>query len=106
MPPKTLSALKYIEVDVADYIRKRKDWVKYLIVRDKELLKDILASEKFTEFLAQQVDAYINGKVVAAEIQMPVMNVADDILSGREPILRAGDYLALQKCFRSSQTPK
>ena len=101
--PKTIPSFKYVQVDIADSIIKRKDWVKYLIVRERKILEDIVASEKFAKFLTEQLDAYLGGKAVAAEIQVPIMNAADDVLSGRDPVLRAGDYIAIQNYCRSQK---
>ena len=104
--PKTIPSFKYVQVDIAESILKRKDWVKYLIVRERKILEDIVASEKFAQFLTEQLDAYLNGKTVAAEIQVPIMNAADDILSGRDPVLRAGDYISIQNYCRSQKLLK
>jgi hypothetical protein len=101
--PKTIPSFKYVQVDIAESILKRKDWVKYLIVRERKILEDIVASEKFAQFLTEQLNAYLSGKAVAAEIQVPIMNAADDILSGRDPVLRAGDYIAIQNYCRSQK---
>jgi len=38
-----------------------------------------------------------------AEIASVVMNIADDILSEREPVIRAGDYIQLQEYMRQKR---
>jgi hypothetical protein len=44
--------------------------------------------------------SYVNGKAPPKEIAAAIMNITDDLLSGREPVLRAGDYIQLQNYMR------
>jgi hypothetical protein len=48
------------------------------------------------------VGAYLNKGVMPPEaIASAVINIADDFLAGREPVLRAGDYIAFQNFARN-----
>ena len=77
----------------------------YLVVNDfykdliaKKLVKvDVATSVRFNAFVQEQVSAYMTGKTVPpAEIEGPILNIADDLLAGKEITLRTGDYIVLQ----------
>jgi hypothetical protein len=98
---------KTVKVTIPEAIFNRIDWVKYLVII--ELRKDIVnlnaynavTSEKFNKFVHDHVQAYIfEKKAPPKEIETAIMNIADDLLSGREPVLRAGDYIQLQSFMR------
>ena len=106
---KPTAFLKYVRVSIPKVIFDRSDWVKYLVVFEwqrqviDEKVFAAITSEKFNEFVRGYVAAYINDKKAPpAEIQGAIMNISDDILSGRDPTLRAGDYLSLQNFMRRS----
>jgi hypothetical protein len=74
--------------------------VMYLVYPDWERFKyreDLLKvkSEAFQHFVHESVQSYIQGEKLDAEIQTSIMNIADDMLAGRELTMRAGDYIAL-----------
>jgi hypothetical protein len=99
--------LKPIRVEIPKIIFDRSDWVKYLIVLDwQRRLVDVetfeaVTSEKFNNFVHEQINSYVLGKKAPPkEIATAIMNIADDLLSGREPVLRAGDYFQLQEFMR------
>jgi hypothetical protein len=85
----------------------RKDWVKYLSVRDILAEKyggliEVNLSKQFVTVLSETLnDHMFNNKMPPDEIAPAILNIADDILSGREPVLRAGDYISLQNYVRS-----
>jgi nitrogen fixation protein len=94
-----------LKVAVEEMIFKRKIWVMYLVVNDfykdliaKKLVKvDVATSVRFNAFVQEQVSAYMTGKTVPpAEIEGPILNIADDLLAGKEITLRTGDYIVLQ----------
>jgi hypothetical protein len=89
-----------------DNILDRRNWVKYLIIIDAvakqwgDILK-VRPDAKFFEVLNKHVDAYVNGGVLPpAEIASVVMNIGDDIMSGRDIEMKAGDYIAVQNFVR------
>ena len=57
-------------------------------------------SKAFGEFVDKNVRMYMNGELPPDAILSAVMNITDDVVAGREPILRAGDYIALQTAFK------
>lgn len=89
-------------VQLPNWILERWWRVAYLIpapfVRDK--FSEILAvapDEKFNSFVTEQLKGLMDrGTPPPAEIAGPILNFADDLLAGREPTLRAGDYIALR----------
>ncbi|MCL2477449.1 hypothetical protein [Candidatus Bathycorpusculum sp.] len=94
-----------LKVSVEEMIFKRKIWVMYLVVNDfykdliaKKLVKvDVATSVRFNAFVQEQVSAYMTGKTAPpAEIEGPILNIADDLLAGKEITLRTGDYIVLQ----------
>jgi hypothetical protein len=86
----------------------KKEWVRYLVLIDwhHEKLGDIIKaqpSEKFNEFVMTTLQGYLEGKMPSAAITPAIMNLAEDHIAGREMILRAGDYLSLQKEFKTAR---
>lgn len=95
MPP-----IKY-EVELAEWIRILRQRVMYLYpppysrVFDKYL--EIRPDERFNKVVDTHLQALLKkGKLPPAEISTAILNMADDIVAGREPVLRTGDYIALQ----------
>lgn len=101
---------KLIRVQIPRVIIDRSDWVKYLVIPewhtkviDREFV-DSLVSKEFGEFLTKHVHDYVYENVEPhAEIAPVIMNLADDYLSGREIVLKSGDYLQLQNHLRKSR---
>lgn len=87
----------------------RDERVMYLVIIDRMLehYRDVLLArptEKFQAMVQSEVMKYvIDGKEPAAEIQTAVMNIADDMMAGREVNLRAGDYIALMNHARAGK---
>ncbi len=83
--------------------------IMYLIVKEKftkdfaELLK-VRATEKFFNMVHDQVMTYaLEGKAPPAQIATAVMNLADDMMAGRDPVIRAGDYIAFMEFGRTNK---
>jgi hypothetical protein len=56
----------------------------------------------FTRFVQDQVKAYIEeDKMPAESIAGAIINIAEDVVAGRDVIMRAGDYIALQNFRRA-----
>jgi hypothetical protein len=95
---KTVRAIRKVSVSHIDRI----DWVKYKTIPDwhGRVINNVVVSDlgkQFAEVAVEHVNAYIfDKKEPPAEIAGAIINIADDVLNGREPILRAGDYIALQ----------
>lgn len=108
MSPDIVSVIKAINKIEPSRIT-RKDWVKYLVIRDFEKIEDIIIKgdpgAKFGEIVAGIVNGYmVDKKPPPREIAPAILNITDDILSGREPVLRAGDYISLQTYVRKQTT--
>ena len=55
----------------------------------------------FNNFIQKNVKNYLEtGKIPPSAIKAPILNIAEDIIAGREPVIRAGDYIALQNAYR------
>ena len=99
---------KHILVEIPKIIFDRSDWVKYLVngtlLDVDDTLLHAITGEKFNSFMHEQLTNYIfEKKNPPAEIASTVMNVADDMLSGRDPVIRAGDYIQLQNYMRQKR---
>lgn len=87
------------------WIIDRRIEVMYLILNQ---LKDDWASlvkigpdEAFRETLAKHVSAYVKkGVMPPEEISTAILNIADDVMAGRNVTLRAGDYIAIRNFMR------
>jgi hypothetical protein len=59
---------------------------------------------RFIKMVNSHVNAFVeNGTMPPAEIAAPILNMVEDIMAGREPTMRAGDYVALQNYMRAPQ---
>jgi hypothetical protein len=99
----------FVQVDRA--IIDRSGWIKYLVVPQfhARQLDNVLArapDAAFAKFVDKQLQAYLGGAAPPEGIQSAVMNLADDVASGREVTLRAGDYIALQAHYMKSRKTK
>ena len=71
-----------------------------LVARRPELLR-FKPEEKFFDVIHGHVMAYaMEGVEPPEEIATAVMNIADDMMSGRETVIRAGDYITLMDFTR------
>ena len=60
-----------------------------------DLLK-VRPTEKFYDMVHELVMAHaVEGKAPPKQVATAIMNIADDMLSGREIVVRAGDYIDL-----------
>jgi hypothetical protein len=96
-------------VAVPTWIIDKKWWVAYLIINDavrRELqeLIEVAPDDRFNGLVKQHLDAYVErGTVPPADIAPAILNMADDLLAGRRPTIRAGDYIALQSHLRQNR---
>ncbi len=83
--------------------------VMYLIIPDwvaKEVaeLVRVRPTERFFEMVQREVFAHmVERKAPPAAIATAVMNIADDVMAGRDVVLRTGDYLALMNHAREQK---
>lgn len=90
-------------------IRRVPSEVMYLIIIDQMLKKyrDLiveLPNERFDVMVRKEVVAHlVDGKEPAEEIRTAILNVADDMMAGRDLTLRAGDYVALMNYGRKNK---
>jgi len=75
--------------------------VMYLIIIDKYIVNHrdlvrIKPNEKFFDMVKEHVFSFIvDGKEPPEEIASAILNVSDDVMAGREVVIRAGDYISL-----------
>lgn len=106
MPHGRIAKIEWLELES---VLDRRIWVYYLIVLDrlKDRFSDVIEARpdaRFFEELDRHVQAYVNeGKMPPEAIASSVMNVADDVLAGRDVQLKAGDYIALQNFMRGAE---
>ncbi len=83
--------------------------VMYLIVIDRILdrLRDhimVKPNEKFFGMIRQHVmDHIMEGKEPPEQISSAILNIADDVMAGREINIRAGDYISLMNFARETK---
>lgn len=83
--------------------------VMYLILPDKfvkdyaDLLK-LRPTEKFFDVVHELVmDYVIEGKMPSGEVSTAIMNIADDVMAGRDATMRAGDYITLMNFAKAQK---
>jgi hypothetical protein len=80
--------------------------VMYLVIIDQMIAKhrDVLLTrpnEKFQELVHREVmNHVVDGQNPPEQIRTAILNVADDMMAGREVILRSGDYIDLMNYAR------
>lgn len=57
-------------------------------------------TNEFYDFIADSMNAVLEGKQIAEEIEPVIMNLIDDRVNSRKMGLRTGDYIVLQRHFR------
>jgi hypothetical protein len=66
-----------------------------------DFIRVLEGSEEFDKFVMEHVEAYLeDGKLPPESIVGPILNIAEDIMAGRQPTIRAGDYISLQNHIR------
>lgn len=101
-----------VGVDIEKEILERRKWVMYKTIPEwmiKNKGEKIFAapSKEFFSFVTDQVNAYVHDqKEPPAEIAPAIMNIADDHMDGREPVIRAGDYISIQNYMRAKKLIK
>jgi len=117
MPPKRelapakwadVTYLRY-EIDLKKYLEDMRQRVRYLVLHNVALkayadeLKVTVPKEEFNKFVSEQVRAYItDSKMPVKEVAPAILNIADDIMAGREPVIKSGDYIMIQSYLRSN----
>ena len=89
-------------------ILDRKHWVEYLQPAPVDIreMEEIFtkANSAVLKVVQDNAHAYLaEGKEPPAAIAGPVMNFADDVISGRIPVLRAGDYIAVRNFMKQQK---
>ena len=80
--------------------------VMYLVIIDKMILKhrDVMVArptKKFQRMIRKEVMTHvIDGVEPPEQIRTAIMNIADDMLAGRDVTMRAGDYIDLMNYAR------
>jgi hypothetical protein len=106
MPPGKIAKIKWID---RESILDRRIWVYYLIILERlaDRFREVIEARpdaRFFEELNEHVEAYVShGKMPPDAIASAVMNVADDVMAGRDVQLKAGDYIALQNYMRQAK---
>lgn len=63
-------------------------------------LHEFEPDERFEALLTKYVAAALEGKEVPEAIAPAILNLTNDVLSGREMMIRTGDYISLQAFAR------
>lgn len=100
-----MSRIQISKILLRKEIIDRSEWVRYLGLPEWHVkhVGDIIErvpDEAFGDFVDKNVRMYMDGELPPEAILPAVMNITDDLVAGREPVLRAGDYIALQTAFR------
>lgn len=67
-------------------------------------LAKVQPTEKFFEMVREEVRSHlVDGKKAPKEIATAIINISDDLKAGRDPVIRAGDYITLMGYARSKK---
>ncbi|MDJ0819751.1 MAG: hypothetical protein QNJ58_26345 [Desulfobacterales bacterium] len=81
----------------------------YLIIIDRHLLKykdlfKVRPTEKFNDMVHELVVRHMSEeKAFSGPVFNALANISDDMLAGREVVIRAGDYIALMEYGRKKK---
>lgn len=98
-----------LRINLAEWIRWQKQKYMYLVVGPGDLFKQRLvdivnvpADAGFQATVDRLVAAYIEkGEMPPEQIAPTILNLADDVMAGRDMVIRAGDYIALRNYMRA-----
>ncbi len=99
---------------LAEWIRLKKQEVMYLVVGPGDLFgqhlvdwANIPLDETFQKQVQNLVTAYVEkGELPPEQIAPTILNLADDLVAGRNMVIRAGDYIALRSFLRTERKPR
>lgn len=97
----------YIEREANIQIRFHPEWIMYLVIPDWAVvnIRDIIKARPSAEFFdmvnEHVMNFMVDSKEPPAEIASAIMNISDDMMSGREVVFRTGDYIALMNFAKS-----
>lgn len=95
--------IQKLQVSLPAWVYHRKIEVMYLVLGPDGLPKfknllEIGITDQLMNVISRHVNAYIkDGTLPPQDITSPILNMADDILAGKTPTIRTGDYIALQQ---------
>lgn len=98
--------IKKLQIAIPAWVLHRKWEVMYLVLGPDGLskLKDVAhlgLTEQLSTMVSKHVNDHLNkGVIPPKEIAPAILNISDDVLAGRPPTLRAGDYISLQQYIR------
>jgi hypothetical protein len=103
-----------LRFSLAEWIRRKKQEVMYLVVGPGDLFgqhlvdwANIPIDEAFQKQVEQMVTTYVQkGELPAEQIAPTILNLADDLVAGRDMVIRAGDYIALRSFMRQERKTK
>ena len=89
-----------------DWLWDRRTWIMYLTVnglrQEWKKLVQIRPNDQFYGLLYKHVRAYVQENVEPPDdIAGAILNIADDLMAGRDVTIRAGDYIAIQNHLRN-----
>lgn len=95
--------IKNVRIAVPAWVLRRKTEIMYLVLGPDGLAKyKKFVETELSDQLLHEVNTHVNaymseGVMPPQEIASPILNLADDMLAGRTPTIRTGDYIALQQ---------
>lgn len=81
-------------------------WFTKVLVEKYVDLVQAEPTREFYQFVAEQMNAVLDGKKIADEIEPVIMNLIDDKMNNRKIALRTGDYIVLQRNFQKTMRKK
>jgi len=90
-------------------MRFHPEHIMYLVIVDKMLKKwanvmKVRPTDKFFDMVhGHVVDHAVRGVEPPKQIAAAILNIADDMMSGRDVVLRAGDYISLMDYARKTR---
>ena len=74
------------------------------LVKEHAGLVKLRPTEQFFDMVHELVmEHVVEGKTPPAQIAGAVMNIADDVMAGRDAVIRAGDYIALMNYAKAQK---
>ncbi|MFX0211759.1 MAG: hypothetical protein ACFFDT_37630 [Candidatus Hodarchaeota archaeon] len=102
---KEMSKFVKIRVRVPDWSIPHWWVVAYKILPDLfrqygELLDIDIDEKQFGKVVGGYINSALEGNELPADIAPTILNLANDLVNGRDMIIRTGDYIAIQKHLR------
>ncbi len=103
-----------LSFSLAEWIKMQKQKVMYLVIGPGDIFNQRVtdwANIPIDDVFQKKVDKFVTdylekGVMPPEQIAPTILNLADDLVAGRDMVIRAGDYIALRNYMRTEKSKR